>query len=220
MIKGYDQWKTASPHDDGLDDPDWLTNLVKDDVIVGFGRRCHGMNGKDADLDYGGQLQVRSIYSHDPIGAKNLNIIMDLHSYASICEPILDFNTEQETYYFMKAQPKLTEAQMEELQEQATQMAEFYVMDFNGYDGEWTGSDYWQFRLETKARIEFSADDWDLCEDGNQEAIHALSVKLSSECYENKEVQSFEESMKQLAKDVDSIPNQIQKQQKNERRLR
>jgi len=56
-------------------------------ILIGYGKRGHGMNGKDADLDRIGQCCVTSLVTVDPIGATDMRVDIHLHLYASICAP-------------------------------------------------------------------------------------------------------------------------------------
>ena len=67
-IKGYDQWKTASPADEGT-----ATELIEfgrkvfEKAVSHYGRPQHGLNGKDADLDSGGQIVVKEVQVLDEV---------------------------------------------------------------------------------------------------------------------------------------------------------
>lgn len=62
-------------------------NLCDGTILIGYGKRGHGMNGKDADLDRTGQCLVTSLETVDPIGANSMRVDIHLRLYASICAP-------------------------------------------------------------------------------------------------------------------------------------
>jgi len=99
-----------------LDDYEPIVDFTK--KLKSLGRRGHGLCGKDADLDYGGQIKVNSailmLDNDPPIATLKLNI------YANICSPNNDDKAE---------------------------IAQELILDENRYYGEWTGSDYWCFSL-------------------------------------------------------------------------
>ena len=72
----YDQWKTASPHDEG-DTPTCVD--LTDEFMRAYGRIGHGLCGKDADLDYGGQIRVVFF------GVSDDYLIAEFEPYATIC---------------------------------------------------------------------------------------------------------------------------------------
>jgi hypothetical protein len=55
-------------------------DLADGDTIKGYGRVQHGLNGKDADLDYGGQNRVSEAW-----WMEGGTISISGHRYASIC---------------------------------------------------------------------------------------------------------------------------------------
>ena len=56
-------------------------------ILIGYGRRGHGMNGKDADLDRIGQCLVTELVTEDPVGASSMRVAIEMRLYASICAP-------------------------------------------------------------------------------------------------------------------------------------
>ena len=158
-------------------------------ILIGYGKAGHGMNGKDADLDYGGQQLVTSLEVADPTGADTMKVVINLHLYASICEPILE--TEDEAK-----------------QEEATDAAEFLVCDETQYNGEWSGSDYWQFHTDVTTSVPLTVDEYESIEDGDAEALDGVAQRIAKACASNEEVHAFEQSMGNLAKAVDEIHKQ------------
>jgi hypothetical protein len=93
-MKGYDQWKTASPYDD--DKPNQKINdlLCDGTILIGYGKPGHGMNGKDADLDAIGQFLVKQLEVVDPIKAENMKVLIHCRLYCNICPPDYDYIPE------------------------------------------------------------------------------------------------------------------------------
>ncbi len=56
-------------------------------ILIGYGKRGHGMNGKDADLDRVGQCLVTELVTEDPVGATQMRVLIRLRLYACICAP-------------------------------------------------------------------------------------------------------------------------------------
>ena len=176
-------------YNDPPDDPPAQTiadKLCDGTILIGYGKRGHGMNGKDSDLDYGGQQLVKSLEVVDPTGADTMKVDINLHLYASICEPVLE--TEDEAK-----------------QEAATESAEFLVCDESRYNGEWTGSDYWQFHDDVTTSVPLSLDEYESIEDGDDEALDGVAQRIAKECASNAEVTAFESAMANLSKAVDEI---------------
>lgn len=181
-MKNYDQWKTASPWDEYKETVDFTEELKS------FGKRGHGLCGKDADLDYGGQIKVISAIlqlDNDPPTAQ-----LVLSVYANICSP----NDEEKA-----------------------EIAEEIVMDENQYHGEWTGSDYWCFSLgETFAKtLNHNNDSYYLYvempfidpvetdpEDVDKNKCAEFAYKA---IFNDPTIKDFQESMADLAKAIDSI---------------
>lgn len=56
-------------------------------ILIGYGKRGHGMNGRDADLDRIGQCLVKSLTTIAPEGCDHYKVLINLRLYASICAP-------------------------------------------------------------------------------------------------------------------------------------
>ena len=176
------------PNDPPYDEPSQTIadRLCDGRILIGYGKRGHGMNGKDADLDYGGQQLVESLVVLDPIDGDSMKVEINLNLYASICEPILETEDEKK-------------------QEEATEWAEALVCDEQQYSGEWTGSDYWQFSTKVRTSVPLSMDEYESVESGSAKTLDAIAQRIHDECMNNEEVKAFEESMASLAKSVDEI---------------
>ena len=161
------------------------------------------MNGRDADLDHGGQMHLKSLQVVDPTGKDKMRVLMELYLYASICEPNLPF---QDNHYGEDGQ--LTPfAQMKE--EEAMEQACHLVKAEFDYSGEWTGSDYWTFSHTVKTFVEISVDEYAAVDNGSEETLQAIAQRLMTELRSNQEVKDFEHAMEQLAKRVARIAKHI-----------
>lgn len=80
---------TREPEESG---PNQTINekLCDGTILIGYGRRGHGMNGKDADLDRIGQCLVTELVTEDPTGADSMRVAINLRLYACICAPSYD----------------------------------------------------------------------------------------------------------------------------------
>lgn len=82
------------------------------EALAQYGKGLDRMNGKDADLDRGGQLSITDVRVVDgKIGEKILWLVIDLHQYATHVPP-----DESEIYQ--------------------------QIILGSGYSGEWTGDDW------------------------------------------------------------------------------
>ena len=81
--------KTPTLHNDELELVSQTINdkLCDGTILIGYGKRGHGMNGKDADLDSIGQCLVKSLETVDPVHADNMKVLIHLHLYATVCAP-------------------------------------------------------------------------------------------------------------------------------------
>lgn len=84
----HNDWLDPDRH--GLNDEQPI-DLTEDKTIKGYGRRQHGLNGKDADLDYGGQNKVNAAWWRE-----DGTIEIEGVRYASIV-PSDEWNEEQHT---------------------------------------------------------------------------------------------------------------------------
>jgi hypothetical protein len=72
-------------------DEEQALQLHEDRTLKGHGRRQHGLNGKDADLDEGGQIVVKSAWWRE-----DGTVEVDVQMYASICPD--EEKTDDEAY--------------------------------------------------------------------------------------------------------------------------
>ncbi|MBI9082702.1 MAG: hypothetical protein JEZ11_03835 [Desulfobacterales bacterium] len=171
-MNSYDQWKTASPDED--------TSVDVAETLARFGRVGHGLCGKDADLDPGGQIKVVSACYFD--AGETWRAEARLQVYANICSP----EGEEEG-----------------------EIAESIIMDENQYHGEWTGSDYWCFSMRSPlissndvhvVSVNFPIDL------DNEPTPDAVAQLLSDAIWSDPEIKAFQASMADLSRAIDAIP--------------
>jgi hypothetical protein len=182
MFNNYDQWKTASPWDECEPIVDFTEELKS------LGKRGHGLCGKNADLDYGGQIKVVSaileLGNEPPVATIMLSV------YANICTP--------------------TDPEKAEI---ATEI----VCGETDCFGEWTGEDYWTFDLGKTIRkigrnnaayyylyveMPFIDPVETEPEDVNKETYAEFAYKA---VFKDPSIQDFQASMADLAKTIDAL---------------
>lgn len=190
----YDQWKTASPYDD--EEPAQTINakLCDGTILIGYGKPGHGMNGKDADLDRGGQCLLKSLVTQDPVGAKKMRVQINLHLYANVCEPYVEQNDGE------------SDEDYDARRSSAMDVATEIVSDEQRYDGEWTGSDYWSFRTDVTLYVPLSLDEYEWIEAGREKTLARIAARISRAiCKGSKEIKEFETAMAALSDAIDKI---------------
>lgn len=156
--------------------------LHEESTIKGFGRRQHGLNGKDADLDNGGQCVVRGLYVYED--KTGLRLGANLNLYANVCEPTDDDDSRKDKY----------------MKEIATEI----VCDETRYDGEWTGSDYWSFHINIEASCHITEAEYD--DDGrSQKMLERIAERLVKAINANPEVPAFEKAMCDLNNAINEL---------------
>jgi hypothetical protein len=141
-------------------------DLAEDQTLKGYGRRGHGLCGKDADLDEGGQVIVNEAWWFECGTIK-----VSGYAYASICpEDSDEFGNEYEYDEYMNV-----------MQE---------VVSGCGYPGEWS-DDYWVLRLDYELKCDFEWDDTKSDEE-NTEAATRRAYDLITE---DKEIEDFQTEM-------------------------
>jgi hypothetical protein len=152
--------------------------LLDNKTIKGYGRRQHGLNGKDADLDNAGQCAVDQIAIIDPNGADTMFIRIYLNRYASICQP-----TDDDEY---------REAAMQKI-------AEEIILMTDEYSGEWTGSDYWSFSMNEVIDVPLTVDEFD------NPNLELLAERCTDWVHNSEEGKNFEEFATNLNKSIDQL---------------
>lgn len=147
------------------------TDLAEDSTLKGYGRRGHGLCGKDADLDYGGQVVVKEAWWFaDGI------IKVSGHAYASICPAeAYEFGSEPEYDEYMECMHE--------------------VVCGCGYLGEWS-DDYWVLHLDYDLKCDFEWDD----AKSDEENIEAACSRAYDLIMEDKEVKAFQDEMEYCSK--------------------
>lgn len=152
--------------------------LLDEKVIKGYGRKCCGMNGKNADLDPQGQCVVDQIAIIDPVKSDTLFIEMYLNRYVSVCMPTDDD---------------------EEREKVLQECAENIILMADEYSGEWTGSDYWNFNFTEVLRVPLTVEEYD-----NPDLI-ALAERCADAIYSSEEGKQFEDFAETLNEAIDSL---------------
>lgn len=155
-------------------------HLLNGRTIRGYGKAGHGMNGKDADLDFCGQCVIEDIVIVDPVGSDTMFIELHINRYASICTPTDDDETREEA-----------------LQE----CAESIVCDAWEYKGEWTGSDYWSFSYYEVIRVPLFVEEY---EDPN---FDSLADRCAAAVEYSPKGKEFEQFAIDLNKAIDELQN-------------
>lgn len=177
-------------------------------VLIGYGKRGHGMNGKNADLDRIGQCCVTELVTEDPVGASDMRIAINLRLYASICSPAydnIDFekvkNTEDATLreFFKSAGIDLdgldvdddspeTEATLEKIVEYYREQAESIICGMGATPGDpfaimWN-DDAWEGGIDVTLHVPLTVDEYEEIEAGNQETLDTIAERINKEISE------------------------------------
>lgn len=198
-MRGYDQWKTASPYDD--DEPAQTINekLCDGTILIGYGKPGHGMNGKDADLDRHGQCLVKELRTVDPVGADTMRVDIHLHLYADVCEPYIEWTGD------------IPENVAEGMSEEAMDIATEIVCDCWEYEGEWTGSDYWCFWTDVVLSVRLEVEEYEEIEAGYEPTLQAIAQRIANAIYEgNEETKKFEKTMASLNDAINELGHKYQ----------
>lgn len=202
---------TRQPEDSA---PDQTINekLCDGTVLIGYGKRGHGMNGKDADLDRIGQCLVTSLVTEDPVGASDLRIAINLRLYVSICAPSydsIDFekvkNTEDPTLReFFKDHLGVdldgldpeddspeTEAALEKIVDFYREQAEGIVCGMNATPGDpfaimWN-DDAWEGGIDVTLHVPLTVDEYEAIEAGDQATLDSIAKRINTEIYDANE---------------------------------
>ena len=168
----YDRW--AGDQEEAID----LTDLLKR-----MGKVGHGLCGKDADLDYGGQIVVESCYWFEDDMIKAV-----VTPYATICEPAQGDDESDTDYDIRRSEYSET------------------VMNWSDYPGEWTG-DEWVFHMKTQRSthpfgthgfevVKYYEWEDDLTNDENEQAATEAIYRA---IFSNQQIKDFQQSMMKLA---------------------
>lgn len=163
---------------DICDDQSIAIELLDGKVIKGYGSRCCGMNGKNADLDSEGQCVVDQIAIIDPVHSDTMFIELYLNRYVNICTPTHE-NEERERL----------------MQEQA----EAIIMYTDDYAGEWTGSDYWCFNFTEVLRVPLTVEEYE------NPVLSNLADRCADAIYNSQEGKAFEKFAADTNKLIDNL---------------
>jgi len=198
-------------------------------ILIGYGKRGHGMNGKDADLDRIGQCCVTSLETVDPIGATDMRVDIHLRLYASICAPSaegIDINVVREN-----AAPELREyfagegVDLETLSDEINSDAPGawgkletvvdYFQDQAGYIAEgadpcpWEpmafmwNDDRWEGGTDITLSVPLTLDEYEEIEEDNEETLKLIAERIHQEIlYGNKGGTPERDKMKRFEEEV------------------
>lgn len=152
--------------------------LLDGKVIKGHGKICHGMNGKDADLDPEGQCVVDEIVIIDPVHEDTMFLELHISRYVNICTP-----TDED----------------EERERLMQEHAESIIMFADEYTGEWTGSDYWCFSFTEVIRVPLTVEEFETPDLG------LLADRCANAIYNSEEGKAFENFAKRTNKLIDNL---------------
>ena len=198
-------------------------------VLIGYGKRGHGMNGKDADLDRIGQCLVTSLVTIDPTGSKDLRIDINLRLYASICAPSaegMNLETVRENAspelraYFMDQGVDIDtlEAEIEADAESAWDKLNSVVDYFQeqaGYIAEgadpcpqdcmafmWN-DDCWEGGTDIVLSVPLTCEEYEAIEEGDETALEVVAERIAQEIYDgNKGGTPGRDKMKRFEEEV------------------
>lgn len=177
-MKGHTDY-LMSGSDDGSDTELYkFAQAILQEIETNYGRKNHGLFGKDADLDPGGQLKVKEIRVLDLVKRTNLVVRAEVYQYANICTPTDDNEKRQEA-----------------LQEHA----QFLIEDFTQYEGEWTGSDYWCFSRKANIETECTVDELE------ENQVKKVAERLVKAIQSNAQVKEFCLAVTDLYNDINNL---------------
>jgi len=169
-------WRPDDHHDEKF------LAKVLDYINRQYGRIGHGLMGKDADLDAGGQLVLKSI-KYRKINGKDY-AVAHLYAYVSIVAPTDDGELPEEAFVELE------------------NVVQEIVATRDEYYGEWTGSDYWSFHHEFDVLIPWSSR-W--TDSGISSAAHTIFNKIMAD-QERKEFTRFAVKLnKDIEREVEAM---------------
>lgn len=138
-----------------------MTSIDLTDNLKNLGRRQHGLCGKDADLDYGGQIKVESAYYYET--NTHCYIEAKVRPYASICHgEEYDFDSEEDFEVYIDL------------------MTEIVCM--SGWPGDYDG-DYWVISMgEQTITLEWKEEEPPQTEEEKGKATRSLYDAIFKHC--------------------------------------
>lgn len=150
------------------EEPEQPIQLHEDKTLIGYGRRGHGLNGKDADLDPYGQLVVKEAWWH-------ADGTLEIHArgYASLVPAEIDSLCEA----LKKFEGKDLDPDSDEASDAHASYMDYCheVVCGDGYEGEWDG-DYWVLGHDIHLKLDLQWDD-ELTEEQNKNKALALAYQ-------------------------------------------
>lgn len=190
------------------DDPNQTINdkLCDGTILIGYGKVGHGMNGKDADLDRIGQCLVKSLETIDEVGAANMEVLIHLRLYATVCAPSYEgMNLEavrtqvspelRDYFKSMGVDLDRTEDELYDDEESYSKIVEHYqeqaqmiAMDANPCpsdpfafmwnDGAWEGG------IDVTLRVPLTVDEYDAIESDDKQTLDDIAKRICTEIYD------------------------------------
>ncbi len=183
-------------------------------ILIGYGKRGHGMNGKDADLDRIGQCCVTQLVTEDPVGADTMRVAIHLRLYASICAPSydgIDFAALHEWWSdgikkFFNDHHKVdiekidwenwdapeTDKACDTIVEHFREQATLIVCGMDPCPGDpfafmWDGDGAWDGGTDVVLHVPLTVDEYDAIESGDEGTLDTVAQRIDTEiCEANK----------------------------------
>jgi hypothetical protein len=160
-------------------------DLRDGDTLKGYGGRRHGLCGKDADLDEGGQVIGKEAWWHE-----DGTIEIRCRYYATIVPTEeYEFQADEEAEALRPVEQAAYDGYMDSCSE---------FVAGAGYSGEWTGND-WSLGGDLHIRENFDWDD-DKSEGQNVEAATDKAYDL---IMDHADVKAFQQEMAQCSQAMD-----------------
>lgn len=195
------------------DSPNQTINelLCDGTILIGYGKRGHGMNGKDADLDRIGQCLVTELVTEDPTGVNTMRVAIRLRLYACICAPSHDGIEFSELHEWWSPELKeffaerhgvfidsidwedwdnpATEEAADTIVEHFRDQAYHIVCGMDPCPGDpfafmWDGDSSWDGGTDITLHVPLTVDEYDRIEDGDQAALDEIADRIATEIYD------------------------------------
>ena len=179
-------------------------------ILIGYGKRGHGMNGKDADLDRIGQCLVTELVTEDPVGADTMRVAINLRLYACICAPSRDGIEFEDLHKWWSPELKeffkdhhevdidaidwsnwddpATEKAAEEIVEHFRDQAYHIVCGMSPCDDPfafmWDGDESWDGGTDVTLYVPLTVDEYDLIEAGDKGTLDTVAQRIATEIYD------------------------------------
>lgn len=176
----------SDPYSDDMPKQTVNEKLCDGTILIGYGERGHGMNGKDADLDRVGQCLVTKLVTEDPVGANNMRIAIHLRLYAKICAPCyenVDYYKEKMTEDTRKTLSKFINIEDEDEFIEYLGDQTFHTVCGMGPVGDFMYDDdnAWTGGTDAILYVDLTVDEYEEIEDGNEETLKKIADRISKE---------------------------------------